>query len=82
MMVQLRPDDPDVQHSYLIFREIAHVGDGHGIPLGVVGLDLDMFKHLQDWVSVSFRKFDKKHVDSLQRWARFEYRCRHSHVMN
>ena len=73
MMCHLRPYDCGVQHSYLIFREIAHVGDGKIIPKGVVGLDLDMFKHLTDWVSVSFRKIDKRHVNSLRQWAQFEY---------
>ena len=74
MMLYLRPQDTDPDHSFLIFREIAKKGDGTAIPKDLLGIDVKTFSFLEDWVSVSFKKVDLEHMVELTWWASLEFR--------
>lgn len=74
MMLHLRPQDPDPDHSFLIFREIARKGNGTSTPKDLVGVDVKTFGFLQDWVSVSFKKVYLECQVELVWWAKFESR--------
>ena len=74
MMLHLRPQDPDPDHSFLIFREIARKGNGTSTPKDLVGVDVKTFGFLQDWVSVSFKKVYLECQVELVWWAKFEFR--------
>lgn len=64
MMLHLRPKDPDPDHSFLIFREYAKEGDGTKRPKSVVGIDVQTFTCIEDWVSISMKTvFEEHQVD-------------------
>ena len=74
MMFHLRPKDPDPDHSFLIFRAHATEGDGTKRPKNVVGIDVQAFTSIEDWVSIYMKTVNDEHQVGLQWWAKFEYR--------